>query len=69
MGLRWLAAHARGSAPSVAPPAPQSPRAALIHACRPVRHVQVTANVGDARILLIRNGQAVVLTEEHVPDM
>jgi serine/threonine protein phosphatase PrpC len=28
----------------------------------------LTANVGDARILLIRNGQAVELTEEHVPD-
>ncbi|KAF6257407.1 phosphatase 2C-like domain-containing protein [Scenedesmus sp. NREL 46B-D3] len=28
----------------------------------------LTANVGDARILLIRNGEAVELTEEHVPD-
>lgn len=28
----------------------------------------LTANVGDARILLIRDGQAVCLTEEHVPD-
>jgi protein phosphatase 1K len=29
----------------------------------------VTANVGDARIILVRDGKAVVLTEEHVPDM
>jgi serine/threonine protein phosphatase PrpC len=29
----------------------------------------LTSNVGDARILLIRNGEAVCLTEEHVPDM
>lgn len=28
----------------------------------------LTSNVGDARILLIRNGEAVCLTEEHVPD-
>jgi len=28
----------------------------------------LTSNVGDARILLIRNGDAVCLTEEHVPD-
>lgn len=27
-----------------------------------------TANVGDARIILIRGGQPVLLTEEHVPD-
>eukprot|EP00878_Enallax_costatus_P003009 GHUV01003207.1.p1 GENE.GHUV01003207.1~~GHUV01003207.1.p1 ORF type:complete len:401 (+),score=115.71 GHUV01003207.1:173-1204(+) len=27
-----------------------------------------TANVGDARILLIRGGKALLLTEEHVPD-
>jgi len=29
----------------------------------------LTSNVGDARILLIRNGEAVCLTEEHVPDL
>jgi serine/threonine protein phosphatase PrpC len=29
----------------------------------------LTANVGDARILLVRRGgEAVCLTEEHVPD-
>ncbi|WIA23188.1 hypothetical protein OEZ86_010079 [Tetradesmus obliquus] len=28
----------------------------------------LTANVGDARILLIRNGEAIELSEEHVPD-
>jgi serine/threonine protein phosphatase PrpC len=28
----------------------------------------LTSNVGDARILLIRDGKAVCLTEEHVPD-
>lgn len=28
----------------------------------------LTSNVGDARIYLIRNGQAICLTEEHVPD-
>ncbi|KAF8056105.1 protein phosphatase 2C 45 [Scenedesmus sp. PABB004] len=28
----------------------------------------LTANVGDARILLVRGGAAVCLTEEHVPD-
>lgn len=28
-----------------------------------------TANVGDARIILIRGGKAVLLTEEHVPDL
>ena len=29
----------------------------------------LTSNVGDARILLIRDGKAVCLTEEHVPDL
>jgi protein phosphatase 1K len=28
----------------------------------------LTSNVGDARILLIRDGKALELTEEHVPD-
>lgn len=28
----------------------------------------LTANVGDARILLVRGGEALCLTEEHVPD-
>jgi len=28
----------------------------------------VTANAGDARIILVRGGKPVVLTEEHVPD-
>lgn len=28
----------------------------------------LTSNVGDARILLMRDGQAVCLSEEHVPD-
>ncbi|KAG2498572.1 hypothetical protein HYH03_003323 [Edaphochlamys debaryana] len=28
----------------------------------------VTANVGDARIVLVRNGEAVQLSEDHVPD-
>jgi serine/threonine protein phosphatase PrpC len=28
----------------------------------------LTSNVGDARILLVRGGQALELSEEHVPD-
>lgn len=29
----------------------------------------LTANAGDARVILARKGKAVQLTEDHVPDM
>lgn len=28
----------------------------------------LTANVGDSRVLLVRDGQVLQLTEDHVPD-
>ena len=41
---------------------------ALIYADGAGGSALLTSNVGDARILLVRGGEAVELTEEHVPD-
>ena len=41
---------------------------ALIYADGAGGSALLTSNVGDARIVLVRGGAAVELTEEHVPD-